>query len=133
VGVLAGSGFWAVAAVTTAVEVTTNTVLRPLGPLIERHQTSGVEVETCYKVTAFCREPDEHHVRALLLQAATMDALMSRSLQSENVAGSNVRVEAELMTDGRQDRRIEHVASRLSIEPGVTSIRWQTVARSPSE
>jgi putative Mg2+ transporter-C (MgtC) family protein len=63
-----------------------------------------------------------------------MDALMMRSLDSENVAGSsNVRVEAELITDGRQDRRIEQVASRLSIEPGVTSIRWETVARSPSE
>ena len=134
VGALTGSGFWAVAAITTAVVVTTNTVLRPLGPLIERHHASGTEVETCYRLTASCREQDEHHVRTLLLQAVTMDALMLRSLDSENVAGSsNVRVEAELTTDGRQDRRIEQVASRLSIEPGVTSIRWQTVARSPSE
>jgi putative Mg2+ transporter-C (MgtC) family protein len=134
VGALAGSGFWAVAAITTAVVVTTNTVLRPLGPLIERHQASGTEVETCYRLTASCREQDEHHVRTLLLQAVTLDALLLRSLHSENVAGSStVRVEAELLTDGRQDRRIEHVASRLSIEPGVTSVRWAAVVGASRE
>src|SRR5262249_40409245 len=128
VGALAGSGFWAAAAMTTAVVVTTNTVLRPLGPLIERNQSSGTEVEVCYPLIATCREHEEHHVRTLLLQAVTMDALMLRSLTSENIADSNtVRVEAELLTDGRQDRRIEQLASRLSIEPGVTSIRWQSV------
>lgn len=134
VGALAGSGFWAAAAITTAVVVITNTALRPLGPLIERHQASGTEVEVSYQLIATCREQDEQHLRTLLLQAVTMDALMLRSLRSENIAGSsNVRVEAELMTDGRQDRRIEQVASRLSIEPGVTSITWQTVTRAAGE
>ena len=134
VGALAGSGFWAAAVITTAVVVTTNTVLRPLGPLIERQHSSGTEVETCYRLVASCREPDEHHLRTLLLQAVTMDALMLRSLHSENVAGSStVRVEAELVTEGRQDRRIEGVASRLSIEPGVTSISWDIVTRPSSE
>lgn len=59
---------------------------------------------------------------------------MLRSLKSENIADSStVRVEAELLTDGRQDRRIEQIASRLSVEPGVTSIRWQAVASQPAE
>lgn len=134
VGALTGSGFWAVAAITTVVVVMTNTALRPLGRLIERHQASGTEVEVSYRLVATCREHDEHHLRTLLLQSVTMEGLMLRSLHSENVAdSSNVRVEAELFTDGRQDRRIEQVASRLSIEPSVSSISWQTVARSPSE
>jgi putative Mg2+ transporter-C (MgtC) family protein len=134
VGALAGSGFWAAAAITTAVVVTTNTLLRPLGPLIERQQSSGTEVEVYYRLTATCREHEEHHVRTLLLQGVTVDALMLRSLNSEHVAGSSdVRVEAELVTEGRQDRRIEQIASRLSIDPGVTSMRWQTVTSHPSE
>jgi len=134
VGALTGSGFFAVAAITTGVVVMTNTALRPLGPLIERHQASGTEVEVSYQLTATCREQDEHHLRTLLLQAVTIDALMLRSLHSENVAGSNtVRVQAQLVTGGRQDRRIEQLASRLSIEPGVTAVSWQIVASQPNE
>jgi putative Mg2+ transporter-C (MgtC) family protein len=134
VGALTGSGFFALAAIMTGVVVLTNTALRPLGPLIERHHASGTEVEVSYQLTATCREPDEQHLRALLMQAVTMDALMLRSLRSENVDGSNnVRVQAQLITDGRQDRRVEQLASRLSIEPGVTSVSWQIAASQPSE
>ena len=134
VGTLAGSGFWAVAAITTAVVVATNTALRPLGPLIERQQASGAEIEMSYRVIAVCREQDEQHLRTLLLQAVTMVGLMLRALHSENLAASgSVRVEAELLTEGRQDRRIEQLASRLSLEPGVSSVSWHTVIGSPSE
>lgn len=134
VGALAGSGFWAAAAITTAVVVMTNTALRPLGPLIERHQASGTEVEVSYQIVATCRDQDEQHLRTLLLQEVTIDALMLKALRSENITGSSsVRVEAELMTDGRQDRLIEQIASRLSIEASVTSITWQTVSRAASE
>lgn len=134
VGALAGSGFWAAAAITTAVVVMTNTALRPLGPLIERHQAAGTELEVSYQVIVTCHDRDEPHLRTLLLQEVTMDALMLKSLRSENIAGSNnVRVEAELMTDGRQDRRIEQIASRLSVEPRVTSITWQAVTRTEAE
>jgi len=134
VGALAGSGFWAAAAITTAVVVTTNTALRPLGPLIERTRASGSEEEVSYRLVATCREQDEQHLRALLLQAVTLDALLLRSLHSENAVGSHdVHVEAELVTDGRQDRRIEQIAARLSLEPSVTSIRWQTIASQAGE
>jgi putative Mg2+ transporter-C (MgtC) family protein len=134
VGTLAGSGFWAVAAITTAVVVATNTALRPLGPLIERQQASGAEIEMSYRVIAVCREQDEQHLRTLLLQAVTKEGLMLRALHSENLAASgSVRVEAELLTEGRQDRRIEQLASRLSLEPGVSSVSWHTVIGSPSE
>jgi uncharacterized membrane protein YhiD involved in acid resistance len=50
VGALAGSGFSAVAGITTAVVVMTNTALRSLGPRIERHQASGTEVEVSYQL-----------------------------------------------------------------------------------
>jgi len=134
VGTLAGSGFWAVAAITTADVVATNTALRPLGPLIEHQQASGAEIEMSYRVIAVCREQDEQHLRTLLLQAVTMEGLMLRALHSENLAASgSVRVEAELLTEGRQDRRIEQLASRLSLEPGVSSVSWHTVIGSPSE
>jgi putative Mg2+ transporter-C (MgtC) family protein len=134
VGALAGSGFSAVAGITTAVVVMTNTALRSLGPRIERHQASGTEVEVSYQLIVTCREQDEQHLRTLLLQGVTRDGLILRSLRSNNIAGaSNIRVEAELMTDGRQDRRIEQVASRLSIEPGVTSISWQAISSALAE
>jgi hypothetical protein len=75
-----------------------------------------------------------NHLRTLLLQVATMDALMLRSLHRENVAGSsNVRVEAELITDGQQDRRIEQaIASRLSIEPWLSSSGGRLLSDRPA-
>jgi putative Mg2+ transporter-C (MgtC) family protein len=134
VGTLAGSGFWVAAAMTTAVVVGSNIILRPLGPLIERQPASGTEVEVCYRLTVSCREDHEHHVRTLLLQAVLQNTLMLRSLRSEHVSESgSVRVDAELITDGRQDRHVEQIASRLSIEPGVSAVRWDTASRSSED
>ncbi len=133
VGTLAGSGFWLAAALTTGVVVLSNVALRPLGPLIARQLSSGTELEVLYQLTASCSEDHEHHIRMLLLQAITREALMLRSVRSENLGESRtVRVEAELLTEGRQDRLIEQIASRLSMEPGVTAVSWHTAPR-PSE
>ncbi len=114
--------------------VLSNVALRPLGPLIARQQASGTELEVSYLLTASCAEDHEHHIRMLLLQGITREeALMLRSLRSESLGESRtVRVEAALLTEGRQDRLVEQIASRLSMEPGVTAVSWNTAPR-PSE
>lgn len=37
-----------------------------------------------------------------------------------------VNVRADVMTTGRHDALIEEITSRLSMEPGVRAIRWET-------
>jgi putative Mg2+ transporter-C (MgtC) family protein len=129
VGVLAGSGFPGAAAITTGMVIAANVLLRPLGRLVDRQPAAASEVEVHYCVKAVCGAQDEHHVRTLLLQAVAREALMLRALRSEDTANPpNVNVHADLLTDGRGDRIIEQVCSRLSMEPGVTAVSWEILA-----
>ena len=134
VGSLAGMGYLVPAFVTTLVVLAANVLLRPVALLINRQpaaQTS--EVETAYLVDVICRDDAEHRVRTLLLQETASDAVLLKSLQSEDVEGSpRVRVRAELVTAGRNDRLVERIVSRLSMEQGTTSISWRALAAEPS-
>jgi putative Mg2+ transporter-C (MgtC) family protein len=128
VGTLAGSGFITPAAITTAVAVGANVLLRPLGRLIDRMPHDTSEVEFAYRIQAECFDADEYYVRTLLLQAVLHEALSIKALSSENLNGSKkVRVEALLITAGRNDKVVEQVTSHLSAEPKITAVSWESV------
>jgi putative Mg2+ transporter-C (MgtC) family protein len=40
---------------------------------------------------------------------------------------SKVKVEADLTTTGRCDKLIEQIINRLSLEPSISGISWETV------
>jgi putative Mg2+ transporter-C (MgtC) family protein len=134
VGSLAGMGYLLPALVTALVVVAANVLLRPLALLINRQpvaQTSEVEVDYLVEVT--CREDVEHRLRTLLLQETASDALLLKSLKSEDIEGSNrVRVLAEMGTTGRSDRLIERIVSRLSMEAGTSAVSWRAVNQEPT-
>jgi len=44
---------------------------------------------------------------------------------SDGETPGRIRLVAELVSSGRQDRSLEEVVSRLSLEQGVSSIRWK--------
>jgi putative Mg2+ transporter-C (MgtC) family protein len=89
----------------------------------------GSEVVTVYTFRAVCREPDEAHIRALVVQALTRDDFVIRAVRSENLdSGSGqVEVEAELQSLGRDDVALEGAVSRLSLEPSVASVSWNVM------
>src|SRR5262249_10493756 len=68
VGVLAGAGYLAYAALATGFIVFVNLLLRPIVNFINRQPLVASEVETGYLIALTCRAEDEAHVRALLLQ-----------------------------------------------------------------
>jgi putative Mg2+ transporter-C (MgtC) family protein len=55
--------------------------------------------------------------------------LRLRSLYSEDLEDTpdRVSVEAELVTQERNDAFLEQIVSRLSLEPGVIAIRWRII------
>jgi putative Mg2+ transporter-C (MgtC) family protein len=59
--------------------------------------------------------------------------LVLRSVQSHDLnSGSGlVEVTAELERHGRNDLAMEAAVSRLSLEPGVTSVTWNTPEPAP--
>lgn len=125
VGTLCGEGQYLHGGIGAVAVVLANLVLRPLARKIERASPASEE-EVAYLFTCVCRAQDESHVRALLLQGIQMLPLTLAALDSEDTsAPDTVQVRAELRSLGRQDRQLEQLVTRLSLERGVTKIRWE--------
>ncbi len=104
----------------------TNLGLRPLGRYLDRKQVTSAELEVEYGIEVTCRDRDEAHLRASLLQAVAHEPLVVRRVRSEDVPETDkVRLEFLFSSEGRIHRTIEQVATRLGGEPGVTSVTWE--------
>ncbi|MFH9424485.1 MgtC/SapB family protein [Streptomyces sp. NPDC017529] len=138
VGALAGTGLYVVAALGTAGVVGANLVLRPLGRRMDREPGGGAEVATDYYFEAVCAEPEEAHIRALVVQAVSRPGFRLRAVHSrddgaagrDGEAAPKVTVAAELTTERRDDSLLEEAVSRLSLEPAVSAVSW-TVMNNP--
>jgi len=129
VGVLAGAGFPAYAALATGFVVFVNLLLRPIVRFINRQPLSSTELEIGYLVAVTCRGPDEAHIRALLLQGLAGGGLALRRLDSNDLNGSGrVAVAAFVTAHQRVDADVEKIVGRLSLEPTVSAARWQALA-----
>ena len=125
VGALSGAGLYEVAAAGTIVVVAVNLALRPLGRVIDRRPEAGDETPTVYTFRAVTKDESEAHVRALLVQALGRTDFRLASVHSSNTPNEGqVEVSAELTSDQRDDKQMESAVSRLSLEPSVTSVRW---------
>jgi putative Mg2+ transporter-C (MgtC) family protein len=79
-----------------------------------------------YRLSVMCREEDEVHIRAVVANALQMEPLSFQSLASCDCDDHPHRIEATATCrahPGHQGR-IEQVASRISMEKGVTSVSW---------
>lgn len=124
VGALVGTGFTGPAVVGAGAVVLTNLGLRPLGKAMDRSPRGGHEVETHYRFSVTCRAEDEPGLRGLLVSMVGRENLLLQDLYSEDLEEGLLRIQAGLVVEGRDDVRVERVASRLSLEPGVTRLRW---------
>lgn len=126
VGALAGAGLYTAAVAGTAVVMAVNIALRPLGRVVDRRPATGRETPTSYTFLAVTKDDAEAHVRALLVQALARTDFALQSVTSTNTdTDGQVQVRAELSADQRDDKQMESAVSRLSMEPSVTSVRWQ--------
>ncbi|CUA94225.1 MgtC/SapB family protein [Pannonibacter indicus] len=131
VGVLAGAGALAYAAIVTGLVMTVNLLLRPLVFRINRQPLSSTELDVGYRISIVCRGDQEAHVRALLLQGLAASAMHLRQLDSSNIEDSDrVEIKATVHADSRTDKAVEQIAGRLSLEPSVTAARWRVDALS---
>lgn len=127
VGVMCGAGFYLHAVVATVFIISVNLFLRPLVTLIGRQPVSSTEYDKRYAVSIVCMGDAEAHVRALLLRDLGT-VLHIQDLESTNIEDSNrVEVNALFRADNNQDRLLEQIIGRLSLEPLVTSVRWRYV------
>jgi putative Mg2+ transporter-C (MgtC) family protein len=125
VGLLAGSGhpLHATAASTSVVLV--NLGLRPLVRYINKRPIAQAETDLQYRVRVVCKNPDEAHVRALLLHSTSNGHLTLRRLDSTDLDdGARVEVLAQLTAPTKNDATLEQIVGRLSLEPNVSAASW---------
>ncbi|CAG9199350.1 Protein MgtC [Paraburkholderia tropica] len=126
VGVLCGAGHYVPAIAGTAVVLLTNTVLREVSRIINQSPVSNADLVSVYVLTVVCREDDEIHIRTVLSNSMYSTPLAFQSLTSEDVDGhpQRLRVTATLRLHPKYQPKLEQMASRLSMEKGVSSVSW---------
>lgn len=126
IGSLAGGGLWLVAVVGTAAIALSNTLLRPLGRLLDRGSAAGsASLAAEYRFEVGCATQDEVAVRALVFDAVHRPGFTVQSVAAVDLpADGGVRITAAVHSGARNDREIEAAIERVIRAPAVTSVRW---------
>jgi putative Mg2+ transporter-C (MgtC) family protein len=126
IGTLAGAGFRKEAGICTAVVLLVHVALRPLVRRIESYKRVATDVETYYRIRVGCDRSQEAIIRTILLRHIGGNNRMSiQSLSTEDTEKEGPQVVADVYSLERNDRFMEQIVARLSIEPNVSSIRWE--------
>lgn len=128
VGALSGVGLLLESVIVALAVMLTHLVLRPLGLKLNQMPYHKDESEVYfYSFRIRCREQVENHLRVLLLEAIKKDKhLQLRSLKSsDNGNPAYTYIEAEIFAHGKHDLEMEKLAGILTLEYGVTEVRWE--------
>lgn len=146
-GVLSGTGHFMPAIAGAGVVLLNNTALRALSRAINASPLSTADLVRRYVLTVVCEADDELHIRAILSNLMTSSPLTFQGLSSSDlpVATSStsvpppasqtsprIEVIATLEAHPKHQGRLEYVASRLSMEKGVSSVSWQGLPAEPT-
>jgi putative Mg2+ transporter-C (MgtC) family protein len=129
VGVLAGAGLLAEAAIGTAVILLIHVVLRPVVVLIDAHMKTATAVETSYRLRVVSNTQDVAVIRTIILRhvnghpAMTVQGL---AVQDSDKPGATAVV-ADIFSHERNDKFLNDLVSRLSLEHCVTAVSWERV------
>ncbi len=127
VGALCGSGFALHALLGTAVILSVHLFLRPLGRWVDAHSKAAGDTEVLYRLRVVCEEKQESLIRTILLRHVNSQPHMVIQGISTQEGGQHDRaaVVAEIYSQGRNDRALEDLMSRINIEPGVLAVSWE--------
>ena len=128
VGTLAGAGLWAQAIITALAIMLAHLGLRPIGSKLNRIPVEKDENTSYHYVLIIrCKEQVENHLRVMMLNNIKLDEhLQLRSLKStDNGTPAYTYIEAEILALGKHDNEIEKLAGKLTLEYGVTEVRWE--------
>lgn len=129
VGALAGGGLFLVALGGTAAIMLANTLLRPVGRMMDRGHSVGRELPpTLYTFEVGCPTEHEAAVRALVFESVQHPEFTVTSIFAEDLPeGRGVLISATITSAVRNDSELEVAISRVILEPAVTSVRWSAV------
>jgi putative Mg2+ transporter-C (MgtC) family protein len=125
------AAFVALATAAALLVILSNVLLRPLAHQIDRVNAGASELGLRYTLRLVCRQANELHIRALLVQMLSAGPLILRSLDSVDIEDTDrVRVEAEVVAQTPAHAALEEVIARLSLESGVSAVSWAAAIES---
>lgn len=129
IGAFCGLGYVYEPLIATGFIIGVHVFLRPVSNKIMKVWTFADKesIEYHYKFVACCKENVENHIRVLFVQyIGNNDDLMLRSLSSyDSDDHSSVVIEADIISFRKQDTVIEKIASFITLEDGIFSVKWK--------
>ena len=129
IGAYCGLGYVGEPLVGVVLIISSHIFLRPVSNSIRKMSPFRVsdQEEYHYRFVALCNEQEENHIRTLFIQyIGNNPDLMLKSISSTDAnIPLYVKVDVEMISVKRQDRSMEKVASFLTLEKGIVSIKWE--------
>ena len=126
VGTLAGAGFLVEAACGTGAVLVVHLGLRPVSRWVEAQTKITTDVETYYRLRVTCADSEGAHIRAILMRHIGGTSRISvQGIATEDSEKEGKVIVADVYALERNDRALEDIVARLSIEPEVTGVSWQ--------
>jgi putative Mg2+ transporter-C (MgtC) family protein len=129
-GVLAATGQFALAALSTLLIVGTHLTLRPVGQMIDRWTRHSTEKRRAYYLLQIlASERTAPQVRAILWHTVQAEPVLLQAFQSQHGPGPGlVTLQARLYLAEKNDRLLERLSLRLSLEPEIIGVKWTPVS-----
>jgi putative Mg2+ transporter-C (MgtC) family protein len=128
VGSLSGAGFPLEGLIGTVGILLVHVGLRPISRWIDaRTKTSlSADVETFYRLRVETTPDQDTLIRRILLRHVNGHGRLTlQGMSSQDTAEGNNLVMAEILAMERNDRALEEIVARVSIEPAVKAVSWQ--------
>lgn len=129
IGAFCGLGYFMEPFIGTLFIIGTHLILRPLSDKIRRCVPLGTSEseEYNYRFVTHCHEQEENHIRTLFVQLMTNDnSLLLKSVSSSDTTDSAiVLIVVDIMSLTPQEQSMEKIASFLTLEKGVLSVKWE--------
>jgi putative Mg2+ transporter-C (MgtC) family protein len=126
VGSLAGFGYALPGLIGTVGVLTVHLALRPVVHWIDSRKRTATDIETFYRLRVECGADGDAHIRTILLRhIGGHSQLRLQGLSTEDSESNRTVVIAEIFALEQNDRLMEEVVARVSIEPEVKSVSWQ--------
>ncbi len=134
IGVLCGLSQYGLATAATLIILCANILLREAAQRINKQPVQqAIDIEQCYKIHVTCHQNDEILVRTLILQALNGLHIRLRSLSSKDMLQpERLEVRAEVLATPAEQKEIEALVCRISIEKSVSAINWKIASELPT-
>ncbi|MBO9396045.1 MgtC/SapB family protein [Shimia sp. R9_2] len=125
VGLMAGAGAPAFAALATGLVVFVNLGLRPLVKWLKRKTRAGVPLNQEYEVQIQYAAQNDQHVRALALKALTQMGVIVTEMARSDSGGETAVLDVLLTIEERSNAEVSTLLRPLMLDERITKVAWE--------